>query len=155
MGADVMCEFSRDEFVGGLQRLGVDSVDALKRRLPDLRAELRDGAKWPEIYSYAFSFAREKGQKCLQLDTAVGMWRLLFADERRWRYVDEWCDYLRAHHNRAVSKDTWQQLLEFTRQIKPDFSNYDEAGAWPYVLDCFVEHMKEKQAANAGAAGGD
>lgn len=31
------------------------------------------------------------------------------------------------------------------QQIKPDFSNYDESAAWPYLLDEFVEYMKEKQ----------
>jgi hypothetical protein len=31
------------------------------------------------------------------------------------------------------------------QQIKSDFSNYDESAAWPYLLDEFVEHMKEKK----------
>lgn len=30
--------------------------------------------------------------------------------------------------------------------IKPDFSNFDETAAWPYLLDEFVTHMKEKRA---------
>lgn len=30
------------------------------------------------------------------------------------------------------------------QQIKPDFSNFDDSGAWPYLLDEFVEHMKQK-----------
>lgn len=31
-----------------------------------------------------------------------------------------------------------------SQQIKPDFSNYDDAGAWPYLMDEFVEYMKKK-----------
>lgn len=33
------------------------------------------------------------------------------------------------------------------QSIKPDFSNFDANGAWPYLLDEFVDHMREKQGA--------
>lgn len=37
--------------------------------------------------------------------------------------------------------------LVFTSQsIKPDLSNYDEEGAWPSLVDDFVDHLKAKQA---------
>jgi hypothetical protein len=26
--------------------------------------------------------------------------------------------------------------------VKPDFSNFDDSSAWPYLLDEFVEHMR-------------
>jgi DCN1-like protein 1/2 len=75
----------------------------------------------------------QKNQKCLQLDVAVGMWKLLFSEDRAWQYVDAWCEFLTKHHNRAISKDTWVQLFEFVRAVKPDFSNFDESAAWPYL----------------------
>jgi DCN1-like protein 1/2 len=88
----------------------------------------------------------QKGQKCVQLDVALGMWRLLLAEQRHWPLIDEWCEFLQKHHaNRAVSKDTWSQLYDFIKTIKPDFSNFDETAAWPYLLDEFVQHMKQKQ----------
>lgn len=38
------------------------------------------------------------------------------------------------------------QLADFIKTVKPDFSNYEESSsAWPYLLDEFVEHMREKQ----------
>jgi len=55
-----------------------------------------------------------QGQKSLALDTAIGMWQLLFA-EREWPLVTHWCDFLQDRHNKAISKDTWAQLLEFSR----------------------------------------
>ncbi|GBF90080.1 hypothetical protein Rsub_02788 [Raphidocelis subcapitata] len=146
LNAATMCEYTRDEFVGGLQRLGCDSLEKIKRRLPEMRGELKDPAKWREVYHYAFAWAKEKNQKCLQLDVAMGMWQLLFAEERRWQYIDDWCAFLQAHHNRAISRDTWVQLFEFVRTVKPDFSNFDESAAWPYLIDEFVDYMRQRQA---------
>lgn len=42
------------------------------------------------------------------------MWKVLLEGDRSWSLVDEWCDFLQASHSgRAVSKDTWTQLLDF------------------------------------------
>ncbi|KAK9814215.1 hypothetical protein WJX72_002410 [[Myrmecia] bisecta] len=143
--AATMCEYSKQEFVDGMKSLGCDSIAALTAKLPSLRAELRSEGKFKEIYDYAYKFSCEKGQKCVQLDTALAVWRLLFAG-RQWPLLDDWCEFLVKHHNRAISRDTWLQLLDFTKQIKPDMSNFDGDGmsAWPYLIDEFVEYIREK-----------
>jgi len=146
MGAVTMCEYTKQEFSTGMLKLGCDSVSKLKQKLPELRAELKSEDRFRDIYNYAYLFSREKGQKCVQFETAIGIWRLLL--EGKWPLLDDWCDFLSKHHsNRAISRDTWQQLLDFIKSIKPDFSNFDENAAWPYLLDEFVTEMKEKQAA--------
>ncbi|KAG8072362.1 hypothetical protein GUJ93_ZPchr0006g44553 [Zizania palustris] len=93
MKASTMCEFSHEEFIGGLQSIGVDSIEKLCEKLPALRAELKDDQKFREIYNFAFTWAKEKGQKSLSLETAIGMWQLLFA-ERHWPLIDYWCQFL-------------------------------------------------------------
>jgi DCN1-like protein 1/2 len=58
----------------------------------------------------------QENKKVMQLETALAMWQLLYADERRWQYIDDWCEFLQEHHKgRTVSKDTWAQLFEFAR----------------------------------------
>nr|GLL38235.1 uncharacterized protein LOC102604381 isoform X2 [Ipomoea trifida] len=149
MRAATMCEFSKQEFIGGLQSLGVDSLDKFREKIPFMRAELKDEHKFREIYNFAFGWAKEKGQKSLALDTAIGMWQLLFA-EKHWPLVDHWCQFLQARHNKAISRDTWSQLLEFARSVEPALTNYDAEGAWPYLIDEFVEYLMENAPVELG-----
>ncbi|MFS7928824.1 putative defective-in-cullin neddylation protein [Helianthus anomalus] len=149
MKAATMCEFSKQEFVGGLQSLGIDTLERFRERLPYIRSELSDNQKFKEIYIFTFDWAKEKGQKSLALDTAIGMWQLLFA-EKKWPLVDHWCQFLQEKHNKAISRDTWSQLLEFATGVDPGLSNYDADGAWPYLIDEFVEYLTENAMVQKG-----
>ncbi|XP_013611334.1 PREDICTED: DCN1-like protein 2 isoform X2 [Brassica oleracea var. oleracea] len=123
--------------------LQVEPQDIVTEKLAFMRSELKDEQKFYEIYNFAFGWAKEKGQKSFALDTAIGMWQLLFA-EREWPLVNHWCDFLQDRHNKTISKDTWAQLLEFARTVNPLLSNYDAEGAWPYLIDEFVEYLYDK-----------
>lgn len=72
MNAQAMCEFSKEEWTSGLVKLGCDSIEKLKSRLPELRSELKNDEKFKDIYNYAYLFSREKGHKCVHLDVALG-----------------------------------------------------------------------------------
>ncbi|KAL0005185.1 hypothetical protein SO802_012746 [Lithocarpus litseifolius] len=90
MKAATMCEFSKQEFIGGLQGLG-DTIIVLL--LLKMIFACICPEKFREIYNFAFGWAKEKGQKSLASDTAIGMWQLLFA-EKQWPLVDHWCQFL-------------------------------------------------------------
>jgi hypothetical protein len=57
--AQEMGYFTREEFINGLEKLNVDSIEKLKAKLPQLREDLTDPFKFKEIYRYAFNFMKE------------------------------------------------------------------------------------------------
>uniref|UniRef100_A0A7N0ZZ79 Defective in cullin neddylation protein n=1 Tax=Kalanchoe fedtschenkoi TaxID=63787 RepID=A0A7N0ZZ79_KALFE len=40
-----------------------------------------------------------------------------------------------------ISEDTWKQVLAFSRCVHETLEGYDPEGAWPVLIDDFVEHM--------------
>eukprot|EP01112_Ceratiomyxa_fruticulosa_P021767 TRINITY_DN7785_c0_g1_i2.p1 TRINITY_DN7785_c0_g1~~TRINITY_DN7785_c0_g1_i2.p1 ORF type:complete len:273 (+),score=64.76 TRINITY_DN7785_c0_g1_i2:180-998(+) len=144
MNAQSMGYFKRDEFVGGLQKMGVDSLPKIKSHLPTLRKDLDDQSKFKEIYRFAFFFAKENDQKILDLATSDAMLQLILKPYFP-TIIDKFCKFLNIQTSyKSLNLDQWLSLLEFCRTIKEDLSNYDENGAWPVILDEFVEWAKEQ-----------
>ena len=99
-------------------------------------------------------------QKSLDLDSAIELWKILLGE--KFPNLPLWCEFLRATHaSKSISRDTWDLLLDFATQVvsrpvisfshfsnffqNAKFSNYDPDGAWPTLIDDFVEWAKEKQ----------
>ena len=76
MNAAVMGEISKEEFTSGLIKMGCDSTDKLKKKLPELRSEMKNDEKFREIYHYAYLFCREKGHKVCGQETGCMTTRL-------------------------------------------------------------------------------
>lgn len=59
MGATTMGTYSFEEFNTGLTKLGVGSVEELKKKIPQLQGELRDANKFKELYKFVFDFCKD------------------------------------------------------------------------------------------------
>lgn len=141
--AQVQCEFSKDEFVGGLVEMTVDSVATLSSRLASLEQEItKDQNKMKELYNFSFEYAKNAGQKSVDLEIAIEYWKILLG--KKFKHLNLWFEYLETFHKKPISRDTWMLLYDFVHLINEPMTNYDEEGAWPVVIDGFVEWAKKK-----------
>ena len=104
------------------------------------------------LYRYAFFILREIPEKNLMLPVAEKAWGLLL--EGRFPLLPQWLSFVRECGRVAITDDTWTQVLEFTRQVRSDLSDFDPLGAWPVLIDDFVEHLCARQRDHPGMAHG-
>ena len=50
--------------------------------------------------------------------------------------------FLEACATTRVTLDQWCSFLEFTDKVSTDFEGYEEDGAWPLLLDEYVEQAR-------------
>lgn len=126
---------------------GTAALEGLRRLKTDLSWELAVSARFALFYGFVFFICRERGQKSLAVSTAVEAWHLSMTG--RFRLLEQWCAFVQRHQRHAISEDTWRQLLEFSQSINDDLSNYDPEGAWPVLVDEFVDSVYRKSIPSA------
>lgn len=95
---------------------------------------------------------REGDQKSLSLENALIYWGMLFSPPgMAWKtenhdWLDLWKTFLNEKWTRSVNKDMWNMVLEFAVKTLADdsLSFWSEDGAWPSVIDDFVEWCLKK-----------
>ncbi|XP_041113855.1 DCN1-like protein 4 isoform X3 [Polyodon spathula] len=143
LDAQNMGYFTLQEWLKGMGALQCDTTEKLRNSLEYLRSVLNESTHFKLIYRYAFDFAREKDQRSLDINTAKCMLGLLLG--KTWPLFPVFNQFLEQSKYKVINKDQWCNVLEFSRTINLDLSNYDEDGAWPVLLDEFVEWYKDRQ----------
>ncbi|KAI5639529.1 cullin binding domain-containing protein [Phthorimaea operculella] len=152
MGAKQMGYFTQEEWLKGLTELQCDSAHKLQNKLEYLRGLLSDPYVFKAIYRYSYDFARDKDQRSLDTATARALLGVLLP---RWSLRAALNEFLsgsgaRERRYRVVNRDQWCNILEFSRTVDTSLSNYDADGAWPVMLDEFVEWVRAERS-GAGA----
>lgn len=70
-----------------------DSLDKLKQKLPTLEKEIAEVSRFKDFYQFTFSYAKNPGQKSLDLEMALAYWDIVLKD--RFRFLDIWCKFLK------------------------------------------------------------
>lgn len=112
----------------------------------------KDQALFKRVYRHTFVAGRENDQKAMSLENALIYWGILFAPPgMQWKtknydWLELWKSFLDEKWTRSVNKDMWNMALEFALKTLSDesLSFWNEDGAWPSVIDDFVEWCREK-----------
>uniref|UniRef100_A0A0B6YU73 Defective in cullin neddylation protein n=1 Tax=Arion vulgaris TaxID=1028688 RepID=A0A0B6YU73_9EUPU len=143
LNAKNMGFFTFDEWMKGMTELQCDTIEKLQNRLDYLRALLNDPPLFKNIYRFAFDFARDKDQRSMDIETAKEMLSLVLG--KNWPLFSYFHQFLEQAKYKVINKDQWCNILEFSRAVRPNLDNYDEDGAWPVMLDEFVEWLKKER----------
>ncbi|EDR41062.1 calcium-binding EF-hand domain-containing protein [Dictyostelium discoideum AX4] len=143
LGAKQMGYFSKAEFTQGLSKLNIDSLQKLQQHLPTFKKDLDNPNNFKDIYRFAFIFAKEnENNKILDLESACSMLQLVLAD--RYPHTEKLQEFLMQQKSyKVLNMDQWLSILEFSKIINANCSNYDENGAWPVLLDEYSEWRKQ------------
>lgn len=147
MGARQMGFFTQIEWTKGLTELQCDTVSKVQSKLDYLRNILNDPNVFKSVYRYAYDFARDKDQRSMDIETAKAMLQLLLG--KLWILYPEFAQFLQQSKYKVINKDQWCNILEFSRTIDPNLTNYDIDGAWPVLLDEFVEWLRHKRSSES------
>ena len=142
-------------------------INAQKATVRELRRELPQPDFFRRVYKHTFKLALASGQKSLPLDIAIEYWRLLLqAPSINWYspptattpqaspWLEWWLDYLESRWKKGVSRDMWEQTGKLVlKTLEPGGETmgwWSEDGAWPGVIDQFVEYVREKRGEQEG-----
>jgi len=143
MQAEYMGEYKWHEFKKGCQALGCDTVDSWKKVVPRLRQEVANEAKLHELYKYSFNFAQEKGKKNVDVELACDLWDLLIGS--KCGFLEKWKAFCMGKFERneikVITRDTWDLFWDLNKQTRGNMSNFEDDGAWPSIIDEFVEYV--------------
>lgn len=144
LGARLLWQFSADEWVGGWARYGVGgNLEAIKKASRQWQVELfrkPSPAEFKTFYGWVFDYLKED-KKILSTDEATLIWGMLF--RHRWPLLDKWLAFVKDTNMKAVSRDTWLQLYEFSDANNASVTAYDAESSWPVAIDEFVDWLKK------------
>ncbi|GAM19850.1 hypothetical protein SAMD00019534_030250 [Acytostelium subglobosum LB1] len=141
--AKTLGEVTKTEFKNALICLRADSHDKLRSEMSKLATVVGNAQSFKEFYCYIFDYGMQPNQRVQSLDMAIGLWEVALT--AKYKDLKHWCEFLR-QKNQGVSRDTWNQMLDFVRIVNDDITKYDPEASWPTLIDEYVEYLSTAKA---------
>lgn len=139
---------SEVQFNRAWQLQGCTTVAEMNKVVKKLSHKLHTDMNYlEEIYNYTFGLVLDPGAKTLSIKMALQYWTPFFSSGGypvtvQHELYQSWVEFIQ--QEQSISKDSWQMLFQFFRRF-PDLStvknSYNEADAWPYIIDEFYEYL--------------
>ncbi|ORX71415.1 DCN1, defective in cullin neddylation 1, domain-containing 4 [Linderina pennispora] len=129
-----MGEITFSEWDAGLRGMQANTLAQLKSAVEHAQAGFAtDTASYRAFYRKVFEYLKTDGQKSVQKENALIGLHLIAAHIP---VVAKFVGFLgdEACKTKVINKDQWSSLLELSRGLRPDMSNYEDDGAWPCAL---------------------
>lgn len=140
IGAKRPAQIDHVEWATGLETLQCDSFERLKELIPN--PDEFDLPTFKRFFKFVFLFSREGTHKTIEKDLVAAL--LPIAIGGRSQHTTLFLQFLEQSSTSRVTLDQWCSFLEFSDKVSVDFDGYEEDGAWPLLIDEYVEYAKLK-----------
>ena len=120
--------------------MNIKTMEELKEKIPkDINLDEEVETK-RELFKYSYECNTEYKQRRIGKEESIELMYLFFGRENA--MMNSFIEYLKKDETKAMTRDEWNNLYEFLRTIKEDYSNYDVSGesSWPLLFDNFVNN---------------
>ena len=128
-----------------MQGIGCDSLEKLKAFVVALDPYALEKRAFRDFFKFVFLFSREGTHRTIEKDIVAAL--LPIAIGPRSDHTAPFLAFLETSATTRVTLDQWCSFLEFSDKVGLEFEGYEEDGAWPLLLDEYVEQARADKAA--------
>lgn len=135
--------WSWQEFENLLKAIGTYDLHGLTKKFEDLKSKWLNNDEYiKELWNFLYERLRNTaGQgRCPNKDVYVYYMQILL---RKYHYRNELAEFMSSQVKRdRIFPELWEETLTFLKDIRQDFSNFQEEDSWPTEIADFVEWKK-------------
>jgi len=132
---------SKPEFIQGMKTIRKTDAKGMKEYLPMLDPGFIEKAEFRDFYKFVFQFSREGTYKTIEKDMVAALLPIVI-DVNRAPHLNSFLEFLQNCKETRITMDQWDNFLQFNYNVNYDLSNWEDDGAWPLLLDDYVEYRK-------------
>uniref|UniRef100_M4DJH1 Defective in cullin neddylation protein n=1 Tax=Brassica campestris TaxID=3711 RepID=M4DJH1_BRACM len=151
MKAEKQGYITHEEWTRGLKALRADTIDELKKALPQLEKEVRTPSNFADFYAYACRYSlTEERQESIDIETICQLLGIVLGSTFR-PQVNYFVEYLKIQNDyKVINMDQWMGFYRFCNEISfPEMTEYNPGLAWPCFSTIFG-HSSPRQLDGAG-----